>query len=187
MSDNLYAPPSAPIAAPKQTGLLQQLKWNSTWLLITLGLITHGIYYAHYADRQSRIINRHCPSNPIPLHSLGFLYSISYVSTALFVVSLFFSEGSLVALLSSLSNLIFSIMFIIWGFRAQTRVNQLLGLGADNPQRIKGLWTFLFTPLHFNYKINVLAQAPERPTSTQPSTPMGLDAKLDEQATRIAD
>ena len=30
------------------------------------------------------------------------------------------------------------------------RVNTLLGFGDQDPRRIHGAWTFLFSPLHFN-------------------------------------
>ena len=50
-------------------------------------------------------------------------------------------------------------MMVVWGFFAQNRFNTVAAFGRGDPRRIKGVWTFLFTPLHFNYRVNVLNQA----------------------------
>ena len=41
---------------------------------------------------------------------------------------------------------------------ARNRMNKLLGVTQRQFHWFSGLWTFLFTPFYFNYKINQLAE-----------------------------
>jgi len=158
--DNPYAPPSADCSAPSApSDLLRELRSQSTWRLFGLGLITLGVYYAHYCARQSRVINRYVGADAIPTALVVTIVGLSYVSLALFFGYLFVDEGHPVAVASNVSDKLWMLSLLIWGFYARNRVNAWAGFHARDPRRIHGLWTFLFTPLHFNYKINVLNQA----------------------------
>ena len=52
------------------------------------------------------------------------------------------------------------ILILVWGFYARNIVNSMSAFTPDDPRWINGLWTFLFSPLHFNYKINIINQTP---------------------------
>ena len=158
--DNPYAPPSADCSVPSApSDLLRELKSQGTWRLFGLGLITLGVYYAHYCARQSRVINRYAGAEAIPTALVVAIFGLSYVSLALFFGYLFVDEGHPVAVASNVSDKLWMLLLLIWGFYARNRVNAWAGFHAGDRRRIHGLWTFLFTPLHFNYKINVLNQA----------------------------
>jgi hypothetical protein len=139
--------------------MIQELKSQGTWRLFGLGIITFGTYYAHYCARQSRIINKYAGSRPIPPEFTTAVLIISYLSLALFLPYLLVDETHPVAIASDVVDKIWIVMIVIWGFLARDRVNTISAFGPGDPRRIHGVWTFLFTPLHFNYKINVLNQA----------------------------
>jgi hypothetical protein len=159
VTENPYAPPIAPCVGEPQAGMLQELKSQSTWRLLGLGIITLGVYHAHYCARQSRIINKYSSSDPIPPAFVTAILVVSYVSLVLLVGYFFVDETHPVAIVSNVSDRVWTIMILVWGFYARNRVNRLSFSTVDDPRRISGVWTFFFSPLHFNYKINVSNQA----------------------------
>ena len=159
MTENPYAPPIAPCVVAPHAGMFQELKSQSTWRLLGLGVITLGTYYAHYCARQSRIINKYSSSDPIPPAFVTTILVVSYLSLALFVGYFFVDESHPVAIASNVSDKVWMFMILAWGFYARNRVNKLASFTTDDPRRVNGVWTFLFSPLHFNYKINVFNQA----------------------------
>lgn len=162
VTENPYAPPRAQCILAPQTGLLRELKSQSTWRLLGLGIITIGTYYAHYCARQSRIINKYSGSDPIPSTIVIANLILSYASLALLIGYFFVDESHPVAIASKISDKVWTLLVMVWGFYARNRVNMLASFAADDPRRISGIWTFLFSPLHFNYKINVINQLPGR-------------------------
>ena len=161
MTTNPYAPPVADCTDPTTSDrLLQELKSQNTWRLLGFGLITIGTYYAHYCARQSRVINRHSDSEAIPRALVFSLYVLAYSSLALFFGYLLADETHPVAIASNVADKLWMLLMIVWGFYARGALNKLMFFSEADPKRVKGLWTLLFTPLHFNYKINVLNEAP---------------------------
>ena len=137
--------------------LIRNLKSQSTWRLLGLGLITYGVYYAHYIAKQTRIINLQLDEKS--QISSDFIISIlvlSYLSLALFFGYLLVDEGHPVAVISNVADRLWMLLILIWGFYARNRMNTLNSASSDGPSWFHGLWTFLFSPLYFNYKINVL-------------------------------
>lgn len=163
VTENPYEPPNARCVAEPQPGIFRELKWGSTWLLLGLGIITVGTYHAHYCARQSRIINRYSISDPIPPAFTIAIFIVSYASLALSIGYFLVDESHPIATASNLFDIAWTIMIMVWGFYARNRVNNLAAFTEDNPRRISGLWTFLFSPLHLNYKINKFNQDPGGP------------------------
>ena len=140
--------------------LIEKLRSQSTWKLLGLGIVTYGVYFAYYAQRQSKEIN--AAINSDDNISSGFINSIlvmSYASLALFIPYLFVEEGHPIEGISSLIDMIVGIMLIVWGFKARNRVNTYCDLNAEDDVWFHGLWTFLFTPLYFNYKVNCILES----------------------------
>ncbi len=156
MTENPYAPPMAQCVVDSDGDIFQELKCQSTWRLLGLGLITVGTYYAHYCDRQSRIINKYSGADPIPPAFVTAIFVVSYATLALFVGYFFVDERHPVSIASNVSDKVWILMILIWGFYARNRVNKLASFTTNDPRRISAVWTFLFSPLHFNYKINAI-------------------------------
>lgn len=161
MDDNPYAPPKAQISI-KDRGdgnLLQQLRYGSTWKLLGLGVITLGIYFAHYILKQTKAINKKVhPSERI---SGALVYSILisyYLSVILFIPPLINEDLIFLEKVSDSIDNASSILTIIWGFKARNRMNQLLNFTKSDSSWFNGLWTFFASPLYFNYKVNWLNQ-----------------------------
>ena len=88
------------------------------------------------------------------------LFALSYISLGLFFGYFLVDDGHPVAIASTVSDKLWMLVVVVWGFYARSAVNKLASFTEDDPRRISGLWTFLFSPLHFNYKINVINQVP---------------------------
>ena len=143
-----------------QPELIRNLQRFSTWLLLFLGIFTYGVYFAHYCARQSRIINRVLEEDrEIPDWLVDSILVVSYGSVALFLGCLFVDDKHPVAFLSSISDLVWTILLLVWGFYARNRMNEISGAVRGAPAWFHGLWTFMFTPMYFNYKVNVLNEA----------------------------
>lgn len=140
-------------------GIIENLRNQSTWKLLGLGIITYGVYFAYYIQRQSKEVNLAISNND--KISSGFVNSIfvmSYASLALFIAYMFVDEGHPIEGISSLIDMIVGIMLIVWGFKARNRVNTCCDLNSGNEEWFHGLWTFMFTPLYFNYKVNFILE-----------------------------
>ena len=152
----------------KDENLIEQLKDQSTWRLLVLGIVTGGIYFAHYIKRQTARINNRLEGDAVI--SGGFIDAIivlSYLSVALAILNCVPDEEvHATRQLSSLADQSWGILLIIWGFKARNRLNALYAFGKDDEGWFHGLWTFLFTPLYFNYKVNLLNE-----DSTQQAAP----------------
>ncbi len=160
---NPYASPNAPLVAEKmpQTDLIRGLKSQSTWRLLGLGIITYGVYYAHYCARQSRIINQRLDSAArIPSVLITTIFVVSYGSLALFIGYLLVDESHPVAIASNLADKLWMFLILVWGFYGRNRVNGLIGFSSNDTRGIHALWTLFFSPLYFNYKINTFNETP---------------------------
>ena len=73
------------------------------------------------------------------------------------VAYLFVDEGHPIEELSMGVDLAAGIAMLIWGFAARTRANELFCAESGGPTYFSGLWTFLFTPLYFNYRMNAIS------------------------------
>jgi len=134
-----------------------KLEYGSTWKLLGLGIITYGVYFAHYIKKQTTVINEGLEENEkISDSFITFVMVISYVSLGFFFAYLFVEETHPIAGISSLVDFINNVAFIVWGFKARSRMNRILSAQKKENEWFHGLWTFLFTSLYFNFKINKL-------------------------------
>jgi len=137
--------------------IIRQLKSQSTWRLLFLSLITIEIYSAHYIKRQTAIINQHSDwERQISEGFVNFILILTYVIVLLLIPYALVEEGHPVKAISDLLDMVWIILVLIWAFKARNRMNMLLAVTKDQPHWFQGLWTFLFTYLYFNFKINKL-------------------------------
>lgn len=47
---------------------------------------------------------------------------------------------------------------VVWGLSARNAMNSVTKAKPDSPVCFSALWTCLFTPMYFNYKVNSLAK-----------------------------
>ncbi len=140
-----------------QHSVIAELKTGSTWKLVGLSIVTFFVYAAHYMNRQTKILNAHCQrERRISNEFMAFVLIVSYLSLLLFIAYLFVDDTHPVAKISNFVDRVSNIAYLVWGFKARNRVNEILSSGRSSPEWFHGLWTFLFTPLYFNFKINVL-------------------------------
>lgn len=160
MIENPYQAPQSRVADACAPGLPAALRSQGTWRLFILGVVTLGIYYAHYCARQTRVINEHAGRNAIPAALVAVMFITAYVSLALFIGYFFVDEQHPIAVASNASDWMTVLPVMIWGFCARRTVNGLLSLGASDPHRLSRIWTLFFSPLHFNYMVNRMNEAP---------------------------
>lgn len=151
---------AGPFTPPPPHPVLPRLREQSTWRLLGLSLITYGVYAAYYCRRQTRRLNEHlAPERRIsPALPLAVIV-LNWVSLALLLVYFAVEPGHPVEDVSDLADLPAGISFIVWGFAARSRMNELLHARPKELEWFHGLWTFLLTPLYFNFKVNRLCDA----------------------------
>lgn len=143
--------------------IIAELKSQSTWRLFGLSLITFMVYAAHYMKRQTEIINNNCEQeDKISDGFITFILAISYLSLFLLIAYFFVEETHPVARIGDTVDRISNICYIVWGFKARNRMNIILLSEKKNKEWFHGFWTFLFTPLYFNFKINELDEEVEQ-------------------------
>ncbi len=136
--------------------LVGQLKSQSTLRLFLLTLITLGIYSTHYIHRQTKIMNHRLDGeHKISENLVKFIFVFAYISVILTIPYLFVPERPTEPVYELL-DLIWAILIVVWAFKARNRMNMLLGASKGQPHWFHGLWTFLFTNLYFNFKVNKL-------------------------------
>lgn len=138
--------------------LIRDLRSQSTWRLFGLAVITYGVYYGYYIVRQTRVLNERLPDEGkiSPVFASSIL-TLAYLTLGLFVGYLFVEENHPIAVASNVLDRVWMLLVLIWGFYARNRMNTLTSSERGELTWFSGLWTFLFTPLYFNYKINVLS------------------------------
>jgi hypothetical protein len=141
--------------------VMKALRSQSTWRLFGLGIITLGVYWAHYIKRQSAILNAHLePGRAISEGLTTVLMALVYVSLPVTIGALFVGEDHVLNRVDSTMTRCWAILAIVWGYTARDRVNTHFALESGTKAWMSGLWTFFFTPLYFNYKINQLSEEP---------------------------
>jgi hypothetical protein len=139
--------------------ILSQLKSQSTWRLFFLSFITLGIYTAHYIKRQTTRMNQYLDrERQISEGFVSTILILAYVTVILVIPYVLIEEGPIEGI-SNLLDAVWSILVLVWAFKARNRMNMLLSATKDQARWFHGLWTFLFTALYFNFKINTLNES----------------------------
>lgn len=143
----------------KQLNSIRNYQESSTWWLLGLGVITYGVYFAYYIKRQTARINEETDKEDnISLIFINTIFVLSYISLGLFFAYLLVDEGHPIAITSNIIDRALGIMILVWGFMARNRMNQLYETSRQDKEWFHGLWTFLFSPLYFNFKINSICE-----------------------------
>lgn len=139
---------------------VEKFKDQSSWRLLALGAITHGVYHAYYIQRQTAKINTIVDSkDQIPVGFLTAIIVVSYISLILFVAHFAFPKGHPVATFDNIFGNVWSVMVIVWAFKARNRLNSAFELTTQNSEWFHGLPTFIFSVMYLNYKINCICEA----------------------------
>ena len=139
---------------------VRRLRSQSTWRLFFLGAITYIVYWAFYIRTQTKILNESLPpERKISDGLVGAVVGLNLLSLALLLPYVVVEAGHPIELLSRLADTAASISFIVWGFTARSRMNELLDARPGTAQWFHGFWTFIFSPLYFNFKINILSDS----------------------------
>lgn len=143
----------------EQRRTAEKLRWGSTWKLVGLSVITLGVYTGYFALSRGRALNILLSSDRlISERFLLVVFNLQIAAAALFFPFVLVEEGHWIEPLSDATDLASGIAFIFWGFSTRSRMNEVLGFGSGFFVRLSGLWTFLFSPFYFNYKINQLCE-----------------------------
>lgn len=144
--------------------LLSKLQGVGTLKLILLSIITLGVYESYYIKKQTRIINEFTgEAHAIPSGFVSGIILLAWVSVALFVPYIITEEDHPIAYVSTFVDVLWTLLTMMWSFKARNRLNTLLLASKNQAIWIKGLWTFLFTAFYFNYKVNKInAQLPDQ-------------------------
>lgn len=136
--------------------IYKELVNQSTWILLLFSTITLGIYTAYYIFMQTNKINNYLDTNEKLSNILvTFIILSSFVST----FSYFFGivlETNMFDDIESVFSYIFIILTIIWGLKVRSVMNRLMNYHKDDNEWFSILWTVLFTPYYFNYKITCM-------------------------------
>ena len=151
------------------TPLITSLREQSTWRLFGLCIITYFVYAAYYIKRQTEVINTQCdPSKRINSTLITSIFITQYVSLLFFILYFFVDEGSPIETISSIADTVSGIFVIVWGFKARNRMNELLDAKSSPNIWFHGLWTFLFSPMYFNIKVNKIYNTIEQGAAANP-------------------
>lgn len=153
--------------APHQKEIVTALKSQSTWILALLSFVTLFIYTGHYIVKQTQKLNQFLDDDKkIPVvfawGQLVFVYAGILAAILYgFVLAPSLPEVDTATLDFSVNifSLILNIIWIVWAFMARRRVHILLGSSKGEKQWFHVFWTFLFSPLYINYKINKISKA----------------------------
>ena len=141
-------------------GLLVSLRSQSTFRLLCLSIVTLGVYTSYYMRRQTRIFNRHLQEeDAIPEMFVSGLIIVAWTGVAMLVPYMLVEEGHPVELLSDFIDLLWGILALAWSFTARKCMNTLLSASKKDEEWFNGIWTFIFTVMYFNYKVNSINEA----------------------------
>jgi len=140
-----------------ESTLIKELKSQSTWRLFGLSFITYGVYFAYYIAKQTEIINKRVDENSkISPIFVKAIFIASYASLFLFFAYCAVEEGHPIEIISNVADRIWQILVLVWSFQARNRINRNICANPGDANWFHGFWTFLFTALYINYKVNFL-------------------------------
>jgi hypothetical protein len=135
--------------------LVSKLHGLGTLKLVLLSIITLGVYESYYMKKQTRIINEYADEGlSIPNGFVSGIILLAWLSVALFIPYIITEDDHPIAYVSTFVDVLWTILTMMWSFKARNRMNTLLLSSKGQVTWFKGLWTFLFTACYFNYKIN---------------------------------
>ena len=134
-------------------------KSQSSWRLSGLGIITYGVYFAHYIKLQTTKLNKlFNDEQKISNRFVNLILVMSYISLILFIAFIFADEGHPVERVSDKVDLILVIMILVWGLKAGRRLNTYYKLKKSDKEWFNDFWSAFLSPIYFNYKINKICE-----------------------------
>jgi hypothetical protein len=139
--------------------IVNQLRSQSTWRLFFLGVITLGIYTAHYIKRQTAIINQYLDkAKQISEGFVSVILIFAYVAVILMIAYVFVEAGHPIEPISDSLHGVWVLLVLIWALKTRNRMNMMLNASQGGPCWFDGVATFLFPVLYFNFKINEISE-----------------------------
>lgn len=145
-----FAPPEAdasPLAA------LTEFHVQNVWLVLLLTFITLGIYAVFWLRRQNATINMLRPDlKATPLFG-NIVLAVAFISAGLDIASMISSASSIDGA-SSILDRIFGLMALVLSFQVRSGFNLLMRVQKGDAHWVSGLWTWLFSVVYLQYKLN---------------------------------
>ena len=139
----------------EQRRLAEDFRWGSTWKLVGFALVTLGVHPGLFALRKGREMNACLPeARAMSERFLLLVLNLQILSVLLVVPYVLLPEGHWIEPVSDASDWAGGVALVVWGFRMRVRAQELFGFGSGFSVFPGGLWTFLFSPFYFNFKIN---------------------------------
>lgn len=160
----------------KNKGLITQLQGQSTGLLLLFGLITYGLYWAYYARWQTQKINAEVDDSlKISTFFVHTLFVMSHLSFVFFLIYTFSGEAAANSIMGSqFVDIVRTLMLVVWGLLARDAVNAHCEIKSTDEDWFNGPLSFFFSPLYFNYKVDLLNEKYKGQVDDAPSS----DAKF---------
>ncbi|MBM5572925.1 MULTISPECIES: hypothetical protein [Deefgea] len=136
--------------------IITLMKSQSTWRLYFFSMFSLGIYTAYYIQQQSQKLAQIPNMPPISSNFINSTIAAYGLGAAFTVASFFVPPEHTINLTSTAFALISNVMALLWAFQMRQRLNTRLELSPKYADWFHGGWTFLFTALYINYKINQL-------------------------------
>ena len=147
-------------SAKNMNPIISTLPTKKTWLLILLAFVTYFVYPAHYVKKISARLNEETSEAPEIFSGLVWVILFSsYLSLALFFITLGVDDDHPIAKISSAVDRLVGIPYIFWAFEARSRLHALLSSSKGSPYWFHGFWTFIFGVFYINFKLEKLKKA----------------------------
>ena len=132
---------------------------QSTLKLVGLSILTLGIYIAHFMYNQTKKINKKLDvEKQIPLDFLKFIVVLTYASVIFYALSIIYFEIVSISRISEVFSNVLWLASMVWAVMVRNRMNDLFEYEKDNNMWFNLLWSILFTPFYFNYKIGCIKE-----------------------------
>ncbi|WP_026970780.1 DUF4234 domain-containing protein [Aliagarivorans marinus] len=133
----------------------------STWQLFFYTLFTLGVYAGYYVRQLSNKINTlEHDLPPIGQRLVDSIFIVGWLSPVTYFLAINFSDQPAYLMLDDAHSLIFGVLLLVWAFQARNRLNRAFNfLPSDRQLWFHGLWTFVFTDLYINYRINQIVES----------------------------
>lgn len=157
----------------RQRGLVRELRWGGSLLLVLLGALTLGVYLGVYVWRQTRAMNRHLdPGERLWLVLPAAVGLLCLAGAALLAAGLLAGSEDL-AVAERCASQAALILALLWALRARRRMNEFLDAGPGDDEWFGWVPTFFFGALYFNVKVNRLNRlvAEQAPPGGWPEVP----------------
>ncbi len=146
--------------------MLWGMRHQSTLRLFVLSMITLGIYVGHYIKRQTSVLNDYLDaSQRISAGFVEVILVLSYMRIILSIVYILCAPTLLGEFVSDLADTTWTVLTLVWAFKARNRMNGLLWTSPGDGAWFSGLGTFVFAHLYFNYKVNTLSEQTPPPSN----------------------